>query len=451
LRWFSNLPDKIEKRQFTREEQVVLASQFRASVILEAADEVIYKIGRRASTQDIDIDIDSDTPSLTSIRNSMDSHESRRQPPEPTGPSVLPSSFYDTFRWLDDEEDLDLRLFLDDYHANLRSALPLSAKERRPSFRRHLSITKIPFRRPSLSSGWPANRDGSISSPSPAQGAVSPAPSTHHTRGKSRNLSFSSPRDGAQESSIASIDAAAAHYQDPEARLKLREYLASPQKFDEAVAIGFPSTDLFSATPEVAGDGRPAKKRLSRQVPPDEPPPHLHTFLNDNDDDEEEEEEEEAEAEADEDEEDEDEGHDNKTSLNSDQPSVADPDSPKTPQNFETPVLRPGRPSTDRTHVSRPSEGGSAQAPSSLREMTLRMTLTRPDLRAQGEPIYGWQKARHQPRQASQTAIHPFVHAGERAPKESMDRALTSSHRREAVDTAELGVIKRFWNRVRRA
>ena len=41
--------------------------------------------------------------------------------------------------------------------------------------------------------------------------------------------------------STVSIDAAATYYQDPEARMKLRKYLASPQKFDEAVAFGFPS------------------------------------------------------------------------------------------------------------------------------------------------------------------------------------------------------------------
>jgi hypothetical protein len=39
------------------------------------------------------------------------------------------------------------------------------------------------------------------------------------------------------------VDPEAAHYQDPEARKKLRTYL-SPQKFDEAIQFG------FSATPE---------------------------------------------------------------------------------------------------------------------------------------------------------------------------------------------------------
>ena len=38
------------------------------------------------------------------------------------------------------------------------------------------------------------------------------------------------------------IDPEAKHYQDPEARMKLRLYLASPQKFDEAIEFGFPAT-----------------------------------------------------------------------------------------------------------------------------------------------------------------------------------------------------------------
>ena len=51
-----------------------------------------------------------------------------------------------------------------------------------------------------------------------------------------------------------SADSEATYYQDPEARLKLRVYLASPQKFDEAVEFGFPSqaeVDLFKPLGEM--------------------------------------------------------------------------------------------------------------------------------------------------------------------------------------------------------
>jgi hypothetical protein len=41
----------------------------------------------------------------------------------------------------------------------------------------------------------------------------------------------------------------ARYYQDPEARKQLRTYLASPQKFDEALEFGFPSNGTNSVTP----------------------------------------------------------------------------------------------------------------------------------------------------------------------------------------------------------
>ncbi|KAK5196777.1 hypothetical protein LTR16_006689, partial [Cryomyces antarcticus] len=41
------------------------------------------------------------------------------------------------------------------------------------------------------------------------------------------------------------LSAEAKHYTDPEARMKLRLYLASPQKFDEALEFGFPSSDTI--------------------------------------------------------------------------------------------------------------------------------------------------------------------------------------------------------------
>ena len=59
----------------------------------------------------------------------------------------------ESFRWMDEEDNLDLRLVLDDYHANLDGVvLPTPSSTQRPSFRRHMSITKIPFGRSSLSS-----------------------------------------------------------------------------------------------------------------------------------------------------------------------------------------------------------------------------------------------------------------------------------------------------------
>src|SRR5699024_8789531 len=41
----------------------------------------------------------------------------------------------------------------------------------------------------------------------------------------------------------------AQYYQDPEARLKLRVFLASPQKFDEAIEFGFPALEKENHSP----------------------------------------------------------------------------------------------------------------------------------------------------------------------------------------------------------
>ncbi|KAH8885159.1 hypothetical protein GQ53DRAFT_660338 [Thozetella sp. PMI_491] len=420
----TELPEKIKRSHFSREDQVFLARQLRASVILDAADEAIYKIGRRASKH-LAPDVELLSPIVSSRRNSMESE--KRAAPEPG-----PDSFYDSFRWLDDEEDLDLRLFLDDYHANLREEVPSPTKERRPSFRRHLSISKIPFGRSSVSSSRPATKDAASPSPvSPSQSpVVNSSGSFNHGRRKSRALSLITPKHGAHDS-LSAFDPAAAHYQDPEARLKLRVYLASPQKFDEAIEFGFPSMDALSASPVITKDSRAAlHKRQSRQKLSDDP--SMRTFLADDDDD------------------------DDKASLNSDQPSLADPESPKTPQYFENkPSARPMRVSSEN-HASKPSDGGYAQVPASSREMTLRMTLTRPDLRANEDQIYGWQAKGGQPRRKSLNVsagldAHAVTYIGDSQHKESIEKVFAGIDHWNANQPPDGSVMKRIWNRVRRS
>lgn len=442
---FAGLPDKIKQRHFTREQQSVLARQLRTSVILDAADEAIYKVGRRASRQQLNVSPDTDvepaTPSLSSERDSMDSRDAARQVSNTKKDTNVLETFYDSFRWMDEDDDLDLRLFLDDYHAslNLRENVPLPSKQRRPSFRRHLSISKIPFGRSSFSASRPATRDVVTSPISPAQGSVSPSSEFHfgHTRRKSRALSLITPKHATHDSILA-IDPSAAHYQDPEARLKLRVYLASPQKFDEAIEFGFPSTDA----PVITNDSRQVSKRQSRQQLSDDS--NLRTFLADDDEDE-----------------------DDNISLNSDQPSLADPDSPQTPQPLEKPITRPlpfrvaGEPA--HTHMSKSSDGGYTQMPASSREMTLRMTLTRPDLRAQDEQIYGWQQGvipqgARKPQQISHlrddsaTNINYLAEASPKdSSKESMEKIFAGIDHWNANNTPDGNVMKRIWNRVRRS
>ncbi|KAK0612994.1 hypothetical protein B0T17DRAFT_498569 [Bombardia bombarda] len=436
------LPDTIgQRRELTREEQVILARRLRASVILDAADEAIYKINRQASrTPTLDAE-----PVVTSQRSSMDSNDGIRSHPGQRNDRDVPQSFYESFRWLEEEEDLDLRLFLDDYHANLRDNLPSPKQQQRPSFRRHLSISRIPFSRNSVALSRPATKDAN----SPTSPGYSPTGSASmpfvQTRRKSRALSLLTPKHVPDESFDA-FDPSAAHYQDPEARLKLRVYLASPQKFDEAIEFGFPSADVLSGAPILNATRAVAHRRQSRQNL-SAGSSNMHAFLADYDEDD-----------------DEDDGD----SINSDQVSTADPESPKTPQTFENKAVpQPVRPmrvvSPDplflRDGGNSGLEGaGYAQVPASSREMTLRMTLTRPDLRAREDQIYGWQQSQgHQQTGRKSTTLAPLgmetnaTHIGDgTSHKDSMEK-MSASFDHWNVNTVDKGVMKRIWNRVRRA
>lgn len=370
----------------------------------------------------------------------MDSLQSLRKQCDQANDGHVPQSFYDSFRWLDEEEDLDLRLFLDDYHANLRHGASVTAKHQRPSFRRHLSISKLPFARTSVSLSRPATKDAST----PASPVHSPTSSISnsqtHTRRKSRALSLITPRHAPQPS-LAPFDPAAAHYQDPEARLKLRVYLASPQKFDEAVEFGFPSADVLSPAAALGGESSGLGRRHPGQKLAGSSSSNMRSFLADDDDD--------------------DDDDDGKLSLNSDQPSLADPDSPKTPEPFESKAggsrharLGSADPILGKDFGPKVPEGGGggyAQAPASSREMTLRMTLTRPDLRAHEDEIYGWQqRSTYQQHSRRPTALASTATeaGGAYLAKESLEKFPAMDHWNAA--STDKGVMKRIWNRVRR-
>lgn len=353
-------------------------------------------------------------------------------------------SLYDSFRWLDDEEDLDLGLVLDDYHANLRQEISQTDKNRRPSFRRRISITKLPFGRASLSSHPDGKEASPLQSPTLAQPPVN---STQ--RRLSRTLSVMGPSKQIPTESTPVIDPTAAHYQDPEARHKLRAYLASPTKFDEALQFGFPSTDASQAP---LNEGR---RRQSR-IRPGDSTENMRSFL-DFDGDEE-------------------------LSDRDDTSSVSDLDSPKTPQiGGLTPPPghhRPMRNSTDPTSydsgirrtsaLSKPGTSDSHNPnPTSSREMTLRMTLTRPDLRANEELIYGRQSqaayagGRRKSHSAQLSRDDVALVNGRtttacwsegQANKENIDSMFSGLDHWNAEGAAtDQNVMKRFWNKVRRA
>ncbi|OBT84989.1 hypothetical protein VE02_06677 [Pseudogymnoascus sp. 03VT05] len=436
--WFMSLPDKIRRKQFTKEEQLHFTSR-RDSVILDAADEAIYKSSRRNRTV-TPISQLPPSPTRLSMDSSIGSVMSER-------PTSIALAMEESFRWIDEDNDLDLRLVLDDYHANLPgTVIPDPASSVRPSFRRHISISKIPFGRSSLSS--PA-RAASVSGSSQPPPTPSRAPSRtlsraasqsqSHTRQRSRAVSLISPRY-TPESPRMSIDPYATHYQDPEARLKLRVYLASPQKFDEAIEFGFPSTDGVSDPSAEKKVKHLPNIRVTRDrahtVRPAVLAPSPHTFFDD------------------------------VGSLLDDDVSMPDIDSPLTPMDGSFQASR-------GSHGRLMSLGGSGAdeflhlgirkpmlhkhhesyslASAGSREMTLRMTLTRPDLRADEGTLYGWQGQGHglglgiKEKNKSQITLDSLPMEEKlpimRGPLEGPDGW--------GLHDKDDSVVKRLWNRVR--
>lgn len=397
--WFLTLPEKIKKREFTREEQVVLAGRLRQSVILDAADEAYSRMlkNRQSSPLSPLYDSEPSTPDMESIMqlSSTDASES--------------AAFYESFRWMDEDQNLDLKL--DNYHANLDGAvIPNSESIRKPTFRRTMSISKMPFGRNSMTT------------------PRSPKFEPGHIR-QSKTLSLIAPKHTMQNS-ISSIDPNATHYQDPEARLKLRVYLASPQKFDEAIEFGFPSMDGVPVVDDK--ENRPPRSRdaTGASTLPSTARSGLSFLLSDID----------------------------TASLFEDDTSMMDPDSPLTPLDKEmgfrhrpSPMIQSSSSLSDFTHlgiskptvVKRPSDTYT-HASAGSREMTLRMTLTRPDLRADENAIYGWQSAPTM----SPLQEEPVVAGQENGAVGDM-RGPFEGPDGWGLTEKDSSVVKRFWTKIR--
>lgn len=441
--WVLNVQQKISKADLTREEQVNLIKHLRASVILEAATEAFSKAAHSHDTSlTLTPEIDHSTATLSSRRGSLDSMASAMgHQLETNSKDPMRQSLYDSFRWLDEEEDLDLGLDLDEYHANLREEVPQTNKSRRPSFRRHISISKLPFGRTSMNASRPASKDA------PASPTLErPPPSVITQRRLSRTLSVMNPSRHFQVESTPKIDPTAAHYQDPEARQKLRAYLATPSKFDEAVQYGFPATD--SAQRPFTSDFIKGQSRHKNSDASE----NMRSFLDFD-------------------------GDEDDGSTHEDASSISDPDSPKTPQlgGGLTPPPghhRPIRSPTDPLHQSsgprripmphKPmSSDSSANNAMSSREMTLRMTLTRPDLRANEGLIYGWQPQAAYLNKSNPARSEPTVPVGHtsaacwsdgQSSKADAENVLAGlDHWNTEGTLGDKGVMKRIWNKVRRA
>ncbi|PGH08033.1 hypothetical protein GX51_01474 [Blastomyces parvus] len=245
--WFRSLPSKVQQQHFSREERVRLGG-WRSSIIFDSADRALYKLGHQAK-KSLESICSLPTSSNFSFSESMAS--SARAVDSAIG---LDDSLYDSFRWLDEEEEIDLSL--GDYHTHLTETNEhISALSSRPSRRlqqrRTPSLRQQPSFRRTLSFSSTTRGQNSISSkiPSTSQSSTVPSsfisstPSTTHKRSFSRPKSSVPVLRHISQGSLSSLDSPAQYYQDPEARLKLRVYLASPQKFDEAIEFGFPSLD----------------------------------------------------------------------------------------------------------------------------------------------------------------------------------------------------------------
>lgn len=331
--WFHSLPQKIQQRHFSREEQIFFHHRgLCGSVILDAADEIFYRLDhqRQASPSP------RASPSHETVMSSSCSIATSELSDSPADSAIdmgeCRRSIYDSFRWLDGDEDLDLSL--DDYHSHVVDTVPAPKQphRRKPSFRRTLSFTSMHIGRHSIS-----NLNHRISTSSQSNVSSSFGPQTNR-------LSLSRPVSGnraprhAAHSSTSSIDPSAQYYQDPEARLKLRVYLASPQKFDEAIEFGFPSLDDKENVRPRRPSGEPRRRTHES----------AHSFLDDNDDD--------------------------------DSHSIHEsPPTDGRDQGDEEDDL--GGPRTRKSSKSLQPLSTCAQGSGRNREMTLKMTLTRPDLR----------------------------------------------------------------------
>ena len=343
------LPDKVRRGQFTTEEQILLAGGYQ-SVILDAADEILYKLGRHANRS---------VPSLRTSFSSTPSTNPSDFEGDPNSAEDMDDAMMDNFRWLDDD---DLDLTLDDYHEHLTdTATPSSnsISSRRPSTRRTPSLNNISIAH-SLQSSTDAR--------SPYAATVGRSPDNLTQKlSQTTDLSRLTSRYSSHDS-FTSVESSAKYYQDPEARLKLRVYLASPQKFDEAIEFGFPS--LASPQPQRTSSRRPSTSKPQASLF------DARTFLDDT----------------------------NTTGLKGQDDgdlSMSNPSATDSPPHspLDTSYRRPARQphSKHSTDHARPSMMHAHTEPyitgwGGNREMTLRMTLTRPDLRADESLLYPKEK-----------------------------------------------------------
>ncbi|KAG5938551.1 hypothetical protein E4U53_007981 [Claviceps sorghi] len=441
--------DKRSLKRYPSSSDVLSPQRVRQSVILDATEESMVRLGKRqsqtpGSPRVLPTCCTDSRPKITKMVSfSSDNPATTIEPDSTAAASTTTSTtartnMFESLSWLEESGDLDLRLLLDDYHFDHGRENGRAPTKRRPSLRGRLSISKLPFgSRASVTMEEPQNKDASAlkcitSSP---HSSVPGSPAPRHARRRSRALSLITPNRQPVPVSVPDlstfVDPAAAHYQDPDARMKLRVYLASAHKFDEAIEFGFPSGGDAQEKGHARGHRRAASQREESRPGPDKPPPctqddRSSIYSEDDNDD--------------------DDDYD-------DEGSATEPDSPRTPLTVEKPLLMKSTKECRNEEYHMLKQEHAHQAPTTLREMTLRMTLTRPDLRANEEQIYGWQRMPSGQRKSSQVKNEPHLAAPllrDSQSKADIERQFAALDQQGLLENDD-GLVKRFWNRVRRA
>ncbi|KAL9100607.1 MAG: hypothetical protein Q9163_004044 [Psora crenata] len=370
--WYQRLPAKIQRRHFTEGERVALSGTHCETFIPDAADWRLYELSKSLEVnRSLPTLYTSSTHSHRSSLGSLDAAAAADDDDD----NGMEHSMMDAFQCLDNDDDLDLASTLDDYHQfYAHETLKQQTPSQHPSFRKVMSLSSIPFvstaphpRPPSKS----ANTAGRI-----PQQAITPI-TTSFT---SSTHNFPPRQVPAHKANLStgSLEPNATHYQDPTTRLKLRVFL-SPQKFDEAIEFGFPSTE-DSNTGSLCRSSLQSQHRYHANLPGrsflhDSVPSVFDALsVSDSSDDEVQSPPERGSPFTPSD------PHFNDTYLNS--PSTASQHSRISLHHSS--FTQPPKP----TRRQDPSDHFLQALPGGNREMTLRMTLTRPDLRADEQAIY---------------------------------------------------------------
>lgn len=254
--WYQNLPEKIKRNQFTLEERHQFTPKDETHHVVDATEELFYKLGARQPNRSL--------PSLSS--NSDGEGDDSTFDEVIDTPLDVHDATFDHFQALDSSDsDPPIGHHHDNYHPIIAHS---PSNPRRPSTavdgaaqRKH-SVPNFSSPRPrkSLDRGrsfadLKSARQQSTSTqdsfptqpPSFAPFATSSSDSSLRQSIFERRASR---RHGNRPEEVPpplpAIDADAAHVSDPATRLKLKLYLGSAAKFDEAIEFGFPATATLS-------------------------------------------------------------------------------------------------------------------------------------------------------------------------------------------------------------